>query len=272
MEEFKTDYKFKELNEYLNSKNIKEENLDSLIEILPNYLIKKCFYLHIEENKGKYKYNIEPEKIKINYINDQKLNNSIIIYNNFEILDKKIFDCFRNLNTKIKVTLVYCIQKEGKIIIKMPYNLNKKYFILIGILDNNKVFILEYIAIYNNEFGLKNHLNKISKNLDQYLNNLKLENNRSPIIIGDKQKIGGIIIRYKTDNINSGEGKKQHEKNVDKKLFEKNEKKKKLEKNKNQKEFEKNESIREKLKLFVINSPKKENIKNDKKIERNEKL
>ena len=83
MEEFKSDYNFNELNKYLNSKNIKEENLDSLIEILPNYLIKKCFYLHIEENKGKYKYNIEPENIKINYINDQKLNNSIIIYNNF---------------------------------------------------------------------------------------------------------------------------------------------------------------------------------------------
>lgn len=79
MEEFKSDYNFKELNEYLNSKNIKEENLDFLIEILPNYLIKKCFYLHIEENKAKYKYNIEPENIKINYINDQKLNNSIII-------------------------------------------------------------------------------------------------------------------------------------------------------------------------------------------------
>ena len=44
----------------------------------------------------------------------------------------------------------------------MPFNLNKKYFILIGILDNNKLFILEYIAIYNNEFNLKNHLNKIS--------------------------------------------------------------------------------------------------------------
>ena len=154
----------------------------------------------------------------------------------------------------------------------MPYNLNKKYFILIGILDNNKLFILEYIAIYNNEFNLKNHLNKISKNLNQYLHNLKLENNSAPIIIDDKQKIGGIIIRYKTDNINSGEGKKQHEKNVDKKLFENNERKKKLEKNKNQKEFEKKESIREKLKLFVINSPKKENIKIDKKNERNEKL
>ena len=47
----------------------------------------------------------------------------------------------------------------------MPYGLNKKNFILIGILDNDKVFILQYIAIYNDEFNLNIHLNKISKNL-----------------------------------------------------------------------------------------------------------
>ena len=105
MEEFKSYYKFNELNKYFNRKNIKEENLDSLIEILPDNLIKKCNYFPIEENLVKYKNSIEPEKIKINYINNQKLNNSLIIYNNFEILYKTIFDWFRSLNTKIKSTL-----------------------------------------------------------------------------------------------------------------------------------------------------------------------
>ena len=127
----------------------------------------------------------------------------------------------------------------------MPYSLNKKYFILIGKKKKNNTFILEYIAIYNNEFDLKIHLNEITKNLNQYLNKKKIKNNSAPLIIGNKQKIGGTIIKYKNDDGNSSEKKKELKTNKSKKEFENLENKKELNINKNKNEFEKNKIEKE---------------------------
>jgi len=90
--------------------------------------------------------------ITINYFDNQSQNlDSVLIYNNFEIIEKEIFESFigKYENTNY---LCECFFEKGKIIINIQNNLNKKIISLIGSFDNYyHYFILEYILIYNNE-------------------------------------------------------------------------------------------------------------------------
>jgi len=182
--------------------NDEKKNLFSLIKLLPeNYL--KTFSNKIINKKiyDNMNLNIEPLLISINYYDyNLNQNSSIMIYDNFEIIEKKIINLF--LGTKVNLTniLVSFKLNNDKIIVNIPNNLNNKYISLIGsFINNNDIFNLEYIIIYNKEQYRENHINTIIPNIENYFNNLLLSNNSCPIISGNSSIIGTIIKYIKID-------------------------------------------------------------------------
>ena len=223
----------KDKSYYLINKNImnsikKDINYDKIIEIMNQ----ATFLLKEKNNKKKMLYIIKysdndileslinktfekchkgftsPEKITITIPNTQ--NESIQIFNNFEILDVSLSSEFINDdfnfgydNTTIvkkNENLVECSFKEGKIIIyykKINTNIYKHIY-SIGILDNENTFITEYIIIYKKD---NSHFKEIKNNLNNYFNSisqkfisgtLKLTNKKNEEIgkIIDFNKIG----------------------------------------------------------------------------------
>ena len=166
--------------------------------ILKEYLNKKFNKIYIKND-----YEIEPSLIPLNYYDniEGKQNDSLLIYENFEIIDKNILNLFIQNPIKCNIYLIKCIFNNGKIIINMPNHLNNKIVSLIGILDPYyNYFIVEYILIYNNENNRNMHIQEIVSNLDEYLNNLNFLNNNSEIVNNNSETIGTII---KNDNNNN---------------------------------------------------------------------
>ena len=134
--------------------NDKSENVYTFMKLLPEDLIKA--YSNKKINKKIYdnmNFNIEPLLISINYYDyDKKQNSSLMIYDNFEIIEKKIFCLFIKKNVHEKNILASCILNNDKIIVNIPNNLNKKFVSLIGSFTNYYyTFNLEYIMVYNKE-------------------------------------------------------------------------------------------------------------------------
>ena len=139
----------------------------------------------------------------VNYFDKEK--ESLMIYENFELIDEKTCKLFFDDIYSMRNYNLECILNEGKIIIYYPDNFNgkEKYTLVICYLNEQYNFITEYICVYKYKFEQNNHINKITGNLDNYLQNLKLINNSQPIIndrISCKEI--GTIIRY---NINNNE-------------------------------------------------------------------
>ena len=116
-----------------------------------------------------------PDKISIS-IPDSS-NESIQIYDNFEILDISIAsefinDISGNKSIKKDENYIKCSIKDGKIIISFTNNNNKdyKFIYLIGCLDNDNTFKREYLIIYKED---KSHFKQIQNNLLNYLNSIE---------------------------------------------------------------------------------------------------
>ena len=189
----------------------KNENIYTFIKLLPEDLIKT--YSNKKINKKIYDnmiINIEPLLISINYYDyDKKQNSSLMIYDNFEIIEKNIFCLFVKKNVHEKNILASCILNNDKIIVNIPNNLNKKFVSLIGSFTNYYyTFNLEYIMVYNKEKDRNSHIDGIFLNLEDYLNNLNLTNNSSPIISDNNSIIGTIIKYIKDDSIDNKDNEK----------------------------------------------------------------
>ena len=180
-----------------------KKNIYSLLKTLPKEFLSNYFSDKSNDNQNKSQFNttVEPLMITINYfdhINQSK--NDLYIYNNFEIIEKKMIKSFID-NYENTSILCECFFEKEKIIINMPYNLNNKSISLVGILDKYYYyFTLEYILIYNSENDRINHLNINLNKLDNYLNNLQFYKNNAPITIGNNFYIIGTVIKYKKDN------------------------------------------------------------------------
>ena len=171
-------------------------NIYYLIINLPNNTLKEYSNKKIDKNKFK-NINIEPNIIVININIDEV----IMIYNNFGIIDKKILELFIG-NYKNDNLLAKYIINNGYIIINLPNYLNKKYISLIGSLDYDKNISIEYLLIFNNDNDRKNHIEIILNELNNYLNNINFINNNSPIFDNNSQNIG-TIIKYDNNNNNN---------------------------------------------------------------------
>ena len=178
--------------------NYKNESIYTFIKLLPEdllqeYSTKKIIKKKYDENMN---YSIEPLLISINYYDyDKKQNSPLYIYDNFEIIEKDIFDLFVEKRKTENNNLV--IFNNNKIIVNIPPNLNNKFVSLIGAFTNhNDSFNIEYIMVYTKEEDRNNQIKKIiAPNLENYLNSLNLSNNNCPIT-EDNNSIIGTIIKY----------------------------------------------------------------------------
>jgi len=206
------DYKL--LSDYLNE-NIKKiktmddnkKNVYSLLktlqnDILDNYSSNNKF--NKIKNKSQFNTSVEPIIISINYFDDQNGNfDSFFIYSDFEIIGKEMIESLIG-KYENKNIFCECFFEKGKIIIKMPKNLNKKIICLIGSLHNYyHNFIIEFILIYDKDKNREKHFKEILGKFDKYLNNLQFHRNNAPITIGKNFEIIGTVIKYGKDYDNS---------------------------------------------------------------------
>ena len=206
------DYKL--LSDYLNE-NIKKikmmddnkKNVYSLLktlqnDILDNYSSNNKF--NKIKNKSQFNTSVEPIIIPINYFDNQNGNfDSFFIYSDFEIIGKEMIESLIG-KYENKNIFCECFFEKGKIIIKMPKNLNKKIICLIGSLHNYyHNFIIEFILIYDKDKNREKHFKEILGKFDKYLNNLQFHRNNAPITIGKNFEIIGTVIKYGKDYDNS---------------------------------------------------------------------
>jgi len=195
----------------------------SFIKLLPEDLLKTYSNKKIDKKIYDHmNFNIEPLLISVNYYDYiMNQNSSLMIYDNFEIIEKKIFNLFVEKKVDGKNILAKCIFNNNKIIVNINKNLNNKYISLVGsLLNYYYIFNLEYIMVYNKENDRNSHINSIIHNLENYLNNLNLSNNSSPIISGNNSIIGTIIkyIKKDSEDIKNNDNEKIMKLNQDFKL------------------------------------------------------
>ena len=206
------DIGYKQIYDELNAKleNISENNKDKTkindcYNLLDKNILKDYSNKKFNKIKIKYDYEFEPSFIPLNYFDylEGEQNDSLMIYNDFEIIDKNILNLFIQDTIICNKSLAKCIFNNGKIIINLPNNLSNKIISLIGILEPYyNYFIVEYILVYNNENNRNKHIQEIISNLDEYLNTLNFLNN-SLEISNINSEIIGTIIKYNNDNDNN---------------------------------------------------------------------
>ena len=171
-------------------------NIDDIIKLLPPNHIEKY-----KKKKIKIKSDVElaPDLVTNGIPN---YNDSIMVFDEFEIIDKLILNYFfenTNIIKNINGIETSCIYKDGKVIINIPKYLNdNKYFItLVGFLeDETFIFLTTHIFVYNNECDQNKHVNNIIDNdIYLYLDTIKEE--FTPIIYEGKNI--GIVIKNKIE-------------------------------------------------------------------------
>ena len=192
---FKELYDFIEFNFY--TKNIALEFTDhniiinSLINNIPKETKEKCRKIDKKYIKKNY-FNIEPNLTSYNLDN----NTTIFIYDNFEIMNKKLF---KSIFPYIHMNGIDCLFIDGKIIIYFPDIFNQNKFItLLGKLEkNSKKFLLLYSFVYTNKNEQIDHMKSIIYNLDEFLENI------NPTTFPIKLKSGKIelIVIVNTKNV-----------------------------------------------------------------------
>ena len=211
MEKIKIECNFNEIKKLMEDNNIRENDdnwmkkiLFAFKKLLPINIIKKF----LKESYLKSNINIEPNITSVNYFD--KLKKSMLIYDDFEIIEREIIKKFiYNLNI-INNYFLECIINEGKIIINYPNNFNSiKFISVIGTLNKENIFITEYILIYDDINEKINHINKINGRLNKYLNELQLYNNSQPIINNQYKEIG-IIAKCEANNNIENQNKKNN--------------------------------------------------------------
>ena len=129
-----------------------------------------------------------------------------MLYDDFTLIEKNIIKTFIKDINKNEDFYLECLFTDGKIIINNLDNLNiDKYISVIGNINNEKTFDIEYILIYKNNITnleKKSHIKKISKDLTNYLKGLQLYQNSAPII-NDNYKELGVIVKYDKNNDNN---------------------------------------------------------------------
>ena len=198
--EIKIDLDYKILKDELNSneqiQKIIEDNqlqminIDDIIKLLPTNNIEKYKKKTIKLKKDlELAPNIATSSIP-------SMNDFIMLYEEFEILDKLILNYFfanSNILKNIENIETNCICKNGRIVLNLPKYLNKdKYITLIGFLEEDSyIFKTSHILVYNNDTVQTKHIDHITDNdINIYLDKIKEE--FTPIIF-EGNNIGIII-------------------------------------------------------------------------------
>ena len=183
-------------------------NVFNTINLLKNSdmeTLKKYFSKEVNNFENFYSL-LEIGIIPIKYY-DNNIEKYIMIYNDFEIVDKQIIELFVDIN-RIKNYLVKCIINEGKIMVLLSseFDQEKKGITIIGKIGNELNFVIEYILVYDNSEIRKQHTEYLYGNLNQFISDFQFVNHCQPIH-DNKYKIVGTVIDYaqydNTKNINT---------------------------------------------------------------------
>jgi len=199
----KKDYNYNVLKTLLKDSGINEDNkLKKILNIIKNQednFVKSLFRKDNLNNKYKKEYMesyISPLYFKIN---GQKT--SIIIFDNFEIVSKDIFELFVGKINEKKGDYLKCTLQENKILICYPKIYKNQFYIsIIGTLNSEATFINEYVLIYKKSPSQSYHKKKISYSIVNYINEVEMNmfNNSVPIT-DDNYKEIGLLIKYENN-------------------------------------------------------------------------
>ena len=210
MEDLKKDYNYNIIIQILNKSQFKstEKNNTKRILYILKHLPKEIYedfiknQVPIEKRLNDYS---SPNKISIP--NPNSFNDSVQIFNNFEIIESSIAkEFFSGIKASSKETeknddenYFECTLIDGKIIIYYPKNKfnNGKFIYAIGKLNEENTFINEYLFIYRKE---KEHFYSIKNKLNNYLQGIQFFNNSCPIVKSGYIEIGTIIKLDKKEN------------------------------------------------------------------------
>ena len=191
IEEIKKYYNYDIITNIIKNNNIEQQDSNCLKKLL--FVIKNLsnnVLIKFQENNilGNYKNYFVPNFKNIKFFDKQE--KIIMIYDNFEIIQKGIFDDYIDNKTYY---FLECIIIKGKIILNYPDNLNNNCQSVIGFLNCENTFITEYILIYKNKEIQKNHIKYICQNLIDFLKGLSFYEKSQPIIDKNYNEVGIII-------------------------------------------------------------------------------
>ena len=206
---YKSFYNYNKIKKEINSNKKIQDIINKHLNEEMHYNIKKLIYLIIkhlnqniknnenQEEKTQYQNNIVPSLRQIKYYDNSHQINQIMVYNNFEILNRDLVRKFMDKNINIEQLFIKCYFIDNYIIINFPNKIKENKLIsLIG--EYKNIFVTKYILIYDDEEKRKIHLKNV---LNNYLNKLHFYENSLPII-DEKFNIMGTIIILK-DNYNN---------------------------------------------------------------------
>ena len=187
------------INKYLNEE-MHYNNIKKLIYLILKHLNQDINNKEKQEEKNQNQINIVPNFSQIKYFDNSHQIKQIMIYDNFEILNRDLARKFMDKNLNMEQLFIECYIIDNYIIINIPNKIKENKFIsLIG--EYKNIFITKYILIYDDEEKRKLHLKTLLNNLNKYLNKLQFYENSLPII-DEKFNIMGTIIILK-DNYNN---------------------------------------------------------------------
>ena len=134
----------------------------------------------------------EMEKTQIPNPNNK--NESYIIFEDFEIIEKQIGDLL--IKGKYPYNILTCsIVAHNMIIFHYPNNKfnNKYYMLVVSTIDENNNFRNEYLLIYFHPNYVQSHFNQIKYNIRIFFQTLSFINNNAPIVVNEYEEIGNII-------------------------------------------------------------------------------
>ena len=215
MKQIKEGCNYEKIMEVLNQldNNIFKDENNYKKNLLKEMNINNYYELHkilISEDNANNKYNeympsiVELNIIPVKYIDSKNQEQNIMIYNNFELVTKNTMDKIFGENYK-NINCYKCIFSDGKIILNIEQNKslgNKDPVTVIGLLNENNIFIPEYILLYWSSNKRKLHLDKIKMNLIEFLQGFDFDNNNHQNDIIEHKQVIGIIIKYELNNDN----------------------------------------------------------------------
>jgi len=181
------------INEYLNEE---KQNIQKLIYLIIKHLnpdIKKNVN---QKNQNQNEYDVFPIVKQIQY--NSKQINKIMIYDNFELLNRNLFKKLFGKNINLEKLFIESYMINNYIIINIPNKINENQVLsMIGVYK--RFFQIKYVLIYEDKEKRNEHLQNVINKLNNYLNNLQFYENSSPIR-DEKSNIIGTIILLKQDN------------------------------------------------------------------------
>ena len=210
-------------------KNNKDGNLSNIVKSLNNndfedeilindkkiiLLIKNLSFdvnNYNEEINKKYKeyINKEQDKPKLEAFNDNNFN--LLYYNNFELINSKIYSLLKLYTVGEKNNLAYCyFVKKKFILIELSNKINttNKYIIEVVTLnnENNKICPL-YLLVYKDKHNFEKNFKYINNTFgfEQFLDTFQFNKSPSLELFDENDNLVGNILYLKWNNQNSKE-------------------------------------------------------------------